>query len=47
VETLMVVLVDAQGNFGGHFTQGRRWEKYMYLNYGLVEKEDEEVEKGG
>jgi hypothetical protein len=32
--------------FGGRSSQGQRWEKYMDLVMGLVEKEDEEVEEG-
>jgi uncharacterized protein YneF (UPF0154 family) len=31
VDTLVVLLVIVQGNFGGHFIQGRKWEKYMDL----------------
>jgi len=46
VETLMVVLATTQGGFGGHFIQGQRWERYMDLELGVVEKEDEEVEEG-
>jgi len=42
----VVVLIVIQGGFGGHSTQGQRWERYMDLELGLVEKEDEEVEEG-
>jgi len=43
----MVMLATAQGGFGGHFfIQGWRWERYMDLELGLVEKEDEKVEEG-
>lgn len=42
----MVVMVVVQGSFGGHSSEGQRWEKYMDLVLGLVEKEDEEVEEG-
>jgi hypothetical protein len=38
VETLVVVLVVAQGNFGGHFTIRQRWERYMDLELGLGKK---------
>jgi hypothetical protein len=31
---------------GGCSSQRQRWEKYMDLVMGLVEKEDEEVEEG-
>jgi len=34
----VVVLVAAQGGFGGHFTQGQGWERYIDLELGLVEK---------
>jgi hypothetical protein len=42
----VVVLTVIQGGFGGHSTQGQGWERYMDLELGLVEKEDEEVEEG-
>jgi hypothetical protein len=41
----MVVLTAIQGGFGGHSTQGQGWERYMDLELGLVEKEDEEVKE--
>jgi hypothetical protein len=41
----MVVLATTQGGFGGHSTQGQGWEKYMDLELGLVENEDEEVKE--
>jgi hypothetical protein len=41
----MLVLTTAQGSFGGHFIQRQRWERYMDLKLGLVEKEDEKVEE--
>jgi histidinol phosphatase-like enzyme len=46
VKALVVVMVVVQGGFGGSSFQGQRWEKYMDLVLGLVEKEDEEVEEG-
>jgi len=46
VETSMVVLTTTQGDFGGHSIQGQSWERYMDLELGLVEKEDEEVKEG-
>jgi hypothetical protein len=42
----VVVLATAQGGFSGHSTQGQGWERYMDLELGLVEKEDEEVKEG-
>ncbi len=41
----MVVLATTQGGYGGHSTQGQGWEKYMDLELGLVENEDEEVKE--
>ncbi len=41
-----MVLVAAQGGFCGHSIQGQGWERYMDLELGLVEKEDEDVEEG-
>jgi len=38
VNTLVVVLATAQDNFGGHFIQGQRWERYMDLVLGLGRK---------
>ncbi len=46
MEMWVVVLAVAQGGFGGHSIQGKGWERYMDLELGLVEKEDEKVEKG-
>jgi hypothetical protein len=46
VETLVVVLVVIQGNFGEHFIVGRRWRGTWILSRGLVENEDEEIEEG-
>jgi hypothetical protein len=37
-------MVVIQDGFGGRSFQGQRWEKYMDLVLGLVEKEYEEVE---
>jgi hypothetical protein len=42
----MVVSTTAQSGFGGHFTKGQGWERYMDLELALVEKQDEEVEEG-
>jgi len=42
----MVVLATTQGGFGGNSTQGKRWEKYMDLELGLVENKDQEVKEG-
>jgi len=41
----VVVLTAIQGGFGGHSIQGQGWERYMDLELGLVEKEDEEVKE--
>jgi hypothetical protein len=42
----MVVLVATKGGFGGHSIQHKGWKKYVDLELGLVEKEDEKVEEG-
>jgi hypothetical protein len=42
----MVVLAVAKGGFGGHFIHGQGRERYMDVELGLVEKEDEKVEEG-
>jgi hypothetical protein len=42
----VVVLAVTQGGFVGNSTQVQGWERYMDLELGLVEKEDEEVEEG-
>jgi hypothetical protein len=46
VEALVVVMVVIQGGFGGWSILRRRWERYIDLVLGLVEKKDEEVEEG-
>jgi len=38
VETLTIVLIATQGDFGGHFTQRQGWERYMDLELGLGRK---------
>ncbi len=46
MKALVVAMVVVQGGFGEHSSQEQRWEKYMDIVWGLVEKEDEEVEEG-
>jgi len=46
VETLVVVLVVAQGSLVGILLKGEGGRGTWILSWGLVEKEDEEIEEG-
>ncbi len=46
METLVVVLVVAQGSLVGILLKGEGGRGTWILSWGLVEKEDEEIEEG-